>query len=502
MNTFAHFALCISLFIPGTIWAQGVLPGERQSSMTTVTLTLDLRQAFFNGAPPDSVALWASFFYQNMASSNKRVQMHDETGDGVWMLAFDVNTRSDRDFYFRFAYLVEDQWIDEALPGNEHHVALLDESPTLPEIAMVFSPLEGITVVSTTEALVDDLDEILAELDTFDGLVDETSGINNLQGGFEPGGGHPRKGMYHYFKALKTLRTGNDVLAAEAAYALYRLQGGMALEAGDDYYFAKAQALEDHGSFEEAEEVLEDAERESVNPARGVRFALQRARLLHRTGRIEEARAFYKRIKSTYRNQKEEVTAASYFEATSYLEANEETTFDSLHTWLFADIEAIGDTPSPVHANTSPEGRWRRRGLLRLAQAHESADNLDHASSLYEQISQEGTPYEQLQAKMLRWKMDLYTNKPSSVLREVESLLPQPQRADSIRAGLVEIPPTLRPHIVAAQKPHYQARLRLLQAEALAQLGFTNQERAIYQYLIDHFGDSPEAHIARQRLDS
>ena len=282
-------------------------------SALDVLIELDLRDAFFNGARPEAVGVLGSQAPLGNNLESGLLQLTDPDGDRVWTASVRFKAGQDAHIGFRFAFLIEDRWIKEAMPGDSRHAALLDDSDETQRIAMVYSPLEGVQPGANSKGLVDDYGAIVEQL--------------GASGPASP---------YVYYQATGLLKAG-DLPAAAVAYNTFKQHQPEEVES-DEYPFLYTQVLETQANINAALAFARNEERAETSEARKARLAILIAQIHRRNGDFAAARDEYQRILNTYPNQEETVNGAGFYHAVSYFDEGD--SFNGtilLEEWVFAD---------------------------------------------------------------------------------------------------------------------------------------------------------------------
>ena len=404
-----------------------------------VFVELDLNQAFFNGVRPDSVGILGSQAPLGLDIASDLIYLEDPEEDRVWSTAFKMTQGKDADLAFRFAFQVEGKWMKEGLPGNADHLILIDDSESTQRVQMAYVPGKGVAPGLNEK-----------------GFVDEYSTVLDLLG--EKGNTSP----YTYYEAVTKISQG-EVPAAEIAYAKY-LENQPDAITSDEYPFLFARHLERDGDVEGALEYIQNQEKTALGLERKAQFALRSAEILARTGDLVTARAEFDRVAESYKNQNDAVNEALYRRAlTRFQEDSTARGVKELETWL------IGADPTPVETPDPNDGilgeKWQRAGLARLGLGYLDLHELEQAQFAYRQLSEYGTPAEQLRSKMQQWEVALVQDAPIQVLAGVGELI-TPALTDSLLSGQLPSTPDQLALLQAAQRDHLHAGLLFLQARA------------------------------------
>ena len=425
------------------------------SSPVRVTFAVDLSDVFFNGDPPESVALYGNrsplgwTMPEDRLAIGEGVRLTPDAADSLWTATVEFPAGTQPDVQFKLAIQMHGRWEWEYLPGHINHALVLDPSQSSARVRVMPNPETGRLVVSGPPRL----------------LVDDYGAI------VERVGARGAQSHYAYAHAIELARAGK-LADARLVYEGYSAPSGAFIDDFPQIYAAQLAAT---GAVGEAGVFLLEHQRAATSATRRADLAYARAELMLRQGQTFEARRLLRSILRDFEGEEEASRGVGYART---------ALANSLIQGVQPPSPARGGNPDPGPPVDPPEERTdqdsiavgiallqeaasgqageRRVGAMNLlAHTYESLGRMQEARTTYQQMEGEGTPAERFRALRSRVRLQLQAGEAEAVVAEADTRLAE--------TGLTA---------------RQQGSWLYAKARALRQLGDTEAERTTLEALV------------------
>ncbi|WP_083909920.1 carbohydrate-binding module family 20 domain-containing protein [Gracilimonas tropica] len=344
---------------PETVYFSGRNDPGLTSTLTQVTFSLDASDMKFNGDDPEGIALMGNRGELSFGLNERKVMQ--EVRPGVWSTTVMLPYGTIRDLEFKFAWLLEDKWEWEYIPGHANHIALLEMDVPDQQISMKYDPASGKIIPTEDLKSIDNYTVVQEHLG-------ETFWATN----------------YAYGLAMKELND-NNLDQAIKTYQKYKAVN--TYDSGiDDFHFHYAKHISQRDGTEAAIEFIEAKQNEEgITDSRNSYFEYLKGELWLNSGKNSKAREYFRNVMANYEG--ETTLAGTYSEEAltiSYLYDSDE---DSIRV-------GIQQAQQKIYKDSTKAYGW----LNQIANAHKRLnDHFDYEQTLW-RMSQTGTPNERSKA--------------------------------------------------------------------------------------------------------